>query len=183
MGWSRWSTWSSTQAAAARASAAAALVGASYDRLGEFEVPVAEGMPDELVERVRGLVEAVLLDTGAHPCLEARDLAHDPAVDGLAAPGRVELRVGGAPVDLAEARGVPQLGGEVAVALDPLGRQLDVAALGGLGREGEAERVGAVIRDQRQGIDDVALGLRHLLALLVAHEGVDVDVVEGARGP
>ena len=78
-----------------------------------------------------------------------------------------------------EARGVPQLVDEVPVALHPLFGQLDVAPLGGESRQGEAERVGAVALDDLQGVDDVAVGLAHLLALVVAHQGVDVDVPEG----
>jgi hypothetical protein len=80
-----------------------------------------------------------------------------------------------ASVHLGEAAGIPQLGREVAVTLDALGRELDVAALRCHRGQREAERVGAVLVDQVQGVDDVALRLRHLRALLVADEGVDVD--------
>ncbi len=45
-------------------------------------------------------------------------------------------------------------------------------------REREAQRVGAVFVDQFERIDDVALRLRHLGAGGVAHQRVDVDVVE-----
>jgi hypothetical protein len=33
--------------------------------------------------------------------------------------------------------------------------------------------------DEVQGIDHIALGLRHFGALLIADEGVDIDIVEG----
>ena len=108
----------------------------------------------------------------------ALKLAGDPAVDGLLdAPG-IEAVTARASVHLGEARRVPQLGGEVAIALDAVGGQLDVAALRGHGGQREAQRVGAVLVDHAQGVHDVALGLGHLLPLLVAHEGMDVDVVE-----
>ena len=45
--------------------------------------------------------------------------------------------------------------------------------------EREADGVGAVLLDDLDGVDDVALGLGHLLAVGVADEGVDVDVAEG----
>jgi hypothetical protein len=45
-------------------------------------------------------------------------------------------------------------------------------------RHGEAQGVGAQLVDQMQRIDDVALGLAHLGALLVADEGVDDDALE-----
>ena len=75
-----------------------------------------------------------------------------------------------------EAGRVPDLVAEVAVAGDPLLGQLDVPPLGGEGGQGEAEGVGAVLVDDRQRVDDVPLGLGHLLPLGVAHQGVDVDV-------
>ena len=84
----------------------------------------------------------------------------------------------GAAVHLGEAGGVPELGREVAIALDARGRELDVAALRRHGGQREAQRIGAVLVDQLQRVDDVALRLRHLRALLVANDGVDVDVPE-----
>src|SRR3546814_4884703 len=38
--------------------------------LGELQVPVAVGVPDELVERLRRLVEAVVLEIGRASCRE-----------------------------------------------------------------------------------------------------------------
>src|SRR3546814_5264146 len=87
-------------------------------RLGELQVPVAVGVPDELVERLRGLVEAVVLDGAAHLGLDLGELADDPAVHPLAVAGRIEAGLVAAFVHLAEARGVPDLGAEVAIALD-----------------------------------------------------------------
>ena len=78
-------------------------------------------------------------------------------------------------IHLQEARGVPQLGGEVAVALDALLIELDVAALAFHRRQREAQRVGAVFVDQAERIDRVALRLGHLLALRVADEAVEVE--------
>ena len=76
------------------------------------------------------------------------------------------------------ARRVPQLGGEVAVALDPALGELDVAAGRGQRRQREAQRVAAIAVDQFQRVDDVAARFRHLLAALVAHQRVDVDGAE-----
>ena len=45
--------------------------------------------------------------------------------------------------------------------------------------EGEADGVGAEALDDVDGVDDVALGLGHLLAVGVADEAVDVDLSEG----
>src|SRR3546814_6739698 len=86
---------------------------------------VAEAAPEELVECGRRLVELVGLDRLGDRHAGAADLADDPAVHGLAAPRRIKGRVGGTAVHLAEAGGVPDLGGEVAVALDAAFGQLD----------------------------------------------------------
>ena len=150
-------------------------VGALEDGLGELQVPVAERAPGEVIEGVRRLVELVGLHGPHHPTGGFHHVADDPAVDRLPARRGIEAGPGPAPVHLAEAGRVPQLGGEVAVALDPAFRQPDVAALHGQRGEGEPEGVGAVGVDEDKGVDDVALGLGHLLARHVAHQGVDVD--------
>ena len=66
-------------------------------------------------------------------------------------------------VHLQEARGVPQLGREVAIALDALLIELDVAALAFHRRQREAQGVGAIFVDQAERIDRIALRLGHLL--------------------
>ena len=78
-----------------------------------------------------------------------------------------------------EAGRVPEFVDEMAVAFHPLFAHLHVAPLGGEGGQGETEGVGAVLFDDVERIDDVALGLAHLLPLFVAHQGVHVDVGEG----
>ena len=78
-----------------------------------------------------------------------------------------------------EAGGVPDFVGEGAVAFGAGFVEGDVGAGRGHAGEGEADGVGAVLGDDLDGVDDVALGLGHLLAVGVADEGVDVDVAEG----
>src|SRR3546814_20104318 len=63
--------------------------------------------------RLRGLVEAVVLDGAAHLGLDLGELADDPAVHPLAVAGRIEAGLVAAFVHLAEARGVQDLGAEV----------------------------------------------------------------------
>ena len=84
-----------------------------------------------------------------------------------------------AAVHLGEARRVPELGREIAIAFDALRRELDVASLRRHGRQREAQRIGAIVVDEVQGVDDIALRLRHFRALLVTDERVDIDVAEG----
>ena len=153
-------------------------IGALQYRLCQLEVPVAEDVPHEAIGRSRRLVEPVGLDRLGDLACGLLGLVRDPAVERLLHRLRVEARHGDAMVHLGEAAGVPELGREIPVALDALRRQLDVAALRGHGREREAQRVGAVFVDQLERIDDVAFRLRHLGAVLVAHQRVDVDGAE-----
>src|SRR6185436_20441910 len=102
-------------------------------------VPVAEGAPGELVDGGGRLVEFVSFDAGRDGRRRALDLAGDPAVERLLDGLGVEVPLAHALVHLGEARGVPELGGEVAVALDALLRDADVAALCRHGGESESE--------------------------------------------
>jgi hypothetical protein len=76
---------------------------------------------------------------------------------------------------MAEARRVPQLGGEVAIALDALLIHLHVAALAFHRRHEEAQRIRAILVDQAERIDDIALGLGHFLPVRRAHQPVQVE--------
>ena len=153
-------------------------VGAGEHRLDQFEIPVAIDVPDKAIDRARRLVEFVSFDRRGDLPARLRGLVRDPAVERLLGVMRIEIRIVGAAVDLGKARRVPELGREIAVALDALRRQFDIAALRRHGREREAQGVGAVLVDHFQRVDDVAFRLRHLGAAGVAHQGVDVDVVE-----
>ncbi len=124
------------------------VLAALQHRLGELEVPVAEHVPDEAVGRVGRVVEAVGFDRGAGLGDRLGGLAEDPAVERLARRLRIEAGDARAAVHLGEARGVPQLGGEVAVALDAARRELDVAPLRRHRGQGEAQRVGAEAVDE-----------------------------------
>ena len=154
-------------------------VGTGQHRLGELQIPVAEDIPGEVVDRARRRVEAVGVEGCGHGAGRTRGLAHDPAVDPALGLRGIEAGDRRTAIGLAEARRVPELGGEVAVAGDAALGELDVAPLRLHRGEGEAQRIGAVGLDQRQRVDHVALALGHLLPLLVAHQGMDVDRAEG----
>ena len=150
---------------------------ARQDGLGKLQVPVAVDVPDEPVGRLGRLVETEGVERLGDLAAGLLQFVRDPAVERLLGGGRIERRHGHAVVHLGKARRVPDLGREIAIALDALGRELDVAALRRHGGEREAQRVGAVLIDQAERIDDIALRLRHLGAALVAHQRVDVDGV------
>ncbi len=146
--------------------------GSSLDQL---DVPVAEGAPDEMVDGVGHVVEAELVERAVELGERLDHLADDPAVDRKLGGRRGDAVARADAVHLQEARGVPQLGREVAVALDPLLIELDVAALAFHRRQGEAQRVGAIFVDQAERVDGVALGLGHLLPVRVADQAVEVE--------
>mmetsp|Transcript_2264 Transcript_2264/g.6978 ORF Transcript_2264/g.6978 Transcript_2264/m.6978 type:complete len:363 (-) Transcript_2264:1436-2524(-) len=75
-------------------------------------------------------------------------------------------------------RGVPQLVAEVAVLRDAVHRERHVLAGRHARHEGEPQRVGAVLVDDVEGVDDVALRLRHFFVVLVSYEPVHVDDLE-----
>ena len=91
-------------------------------------------------------------------------------------------------VHLGEARGVPELGGEVAVALHHLERELDVAPLRRHGGQREAQRVGAVGRDAggvvlaRVAGDAVGVLLVHQPVDALLDQPVEVDAVDDVQG-
>ena len=77
-----------------------------------------------------------------------------------------------------EARCVPNLVAEVAGRLYALVRETHIVSGAVAGREGEAQRIRAVLVDDLQRVDAVAERLGHLAALRVAHQTVDKDGLE-----
>ena len=187
-----------------------------HHRLGELQMPVAEQVPDEAIDRVRGVVEPERLDRLAGLRDRLGRLSQNRTIERLTDRVGIKSDNADAAVELSELRGVPDFGREIAVSLDAGQRKLHVAPLRRHRREEEAERVRSergnpfrklssgirgdlgdlrLVRNRfgalgDQGLDgypidevervhDVALRLRHLGALLVADERVDVDVAKG----
>ena len=133
-------------------------VGPSGDlHLGDLQVPVAELVPDKLVDGVGDIVEPVFLEAPCHLGLGLLQRRGDPAV-GLAEhqiamrrPARLALcfRVLAQPAVVAfavhqhEARRVPQFVAKVAIALAALGVEIDIAPERRERSKSEAQRVGA----------------------------------------
>ena len=194
---------SSTCTSTARVASFAVRVRAGEHRLRQLDVPVAELAPGELVERRGGVGELVRVERGARPravTRSSRERIHRSARVSRRAAGGRPSGSEVAEVEQQEARGVPQLVGEGLVAVDPLEREPDVPPLGGEGGERETQRVGpegghalgelvAAAQAGRSaafapwmtssGSMTLPFTLRHLLAVLVAHHAVEVDVAEG----
>ena len=73
---------------------------------------------------------------------------------------------------------VPDLVTKTAVAFHAIDRELDVASLACHRGQSKPQRIRAVLFDQNERVDDVALGLGHLLALFVAHHRVEVHFMK-----
>src|SRR5262249_42429613 len=185
--------------------------------LCEFDIPVSKGIPHELVDCSRRKVEAVLIELFPNLFLNMLEVRDYPAV--RYGQGRwlqpIEADVLALDIHEHEARRVPKLVAEVAVALAARKIEVERSPESGETGEGEAHRVGAEgtnslgelpsrslldrlallleqkprslltherleigAIDQVEGIENVALRLRHLLAFLVTHDGVDVHVAK-----
>ena len=148
-------------------------------RFDQFDIPVTVGMPDKAVDGVRGLIEPVILDCRGHALNGLVILGDNPSVDRLIDRGKVEIAIAArAAIDLQKAAGIPYLGCKIAIAFKTCRRHFYVASLRGHGSQRETQRVGTVLVDQDERIHDVALRLRHLLALLVTDKGMDIDFAE-----
>ena len=99
------------------------------------------------------------------------------AGSGAARGAPAAIEAGRAPTH--EARGVPELVGEVAAVLELRSAEPLVVAGRRAVDQREAQRVGAGLVDRLERVDDVALRLRHLLAVGVADQAGEVDRPEG----
>ena len=154
------------------------LVLAHQAALGQFDVPVAELAPREVVDLVGGHAEVAVLHVGAH-------LGH-----GLVQPGKNPLvrqlqkrRVdgfAGLRVHQHKARGVPHLVGEVAGAFHLLVGVAGVVAGADAHGQREAQRVGPILVDDLQRVHAVSEALGHLAALCIAHQAMDEHGIKRA---
>ena len=141
---------------------------AGEHRLDQLQIPVAEVVPDEVVDRLRGKIEAIAVELLRDFCLETLQARHDPAIRLR----QLDRVVGGRHVVVAdlherEPRGVPELVAEVAIALDTAQVETDIAPGRGKCGEGEAQCVGAVGGDTVG--EGLARGLLDCLRLLRLH--------------
>src|SRR5690606_7162815 len=142
---------------------------------------VAVLVPDEFVDGLGEQVEAIVGVVLGAFSLDALQLGNDPAVGlrevviavrraiaGGAGAGLAETAILSFAVHQYEARGVPQLVAEVAIAFAALHVELDVAAGRGQREEGEAQRICTETRDA---LGEFLLGaLGDLLGLLGVHQ-------------
>ncbi len=147
-------------------------------QLGYLDVPVTELPPDEVVHLALGLAEMEILhqmihtgDHAVHPAQYPAILQRQPVTQRLIRDFTINIAQ-------YEPRRVPQLVGEVAGGLNLIHAQTDVVPRRGAGREGVSQGISAVLVDQLQRVQHVALHLAHLFAAFVSYQPVQIDGVE-----
>ena len=156
--------------------------------LGDLNVPVADLVPEEVLDAARHLAEGVLLNTLGHHARGLGQAAEHPGIgrglgDGLARGVAIHVHE-------QETAGVPDLGDKGAGLLGAgrtleglrllidVGVELDVLVGGAQREQVVAHGIGTVHVDEVHGVHTVALGLGHAAAVLGEDRGVDHDVME-----
>ena len=153
-------------------------------RLRQFDVPVAELAPQELVNHAACFAELVVLEVRRHIVRRLGRTRENPAVGERAvALLRHEGIVRALEIHQHIARCVPDLIRKIARGLHALPVEAHVVARGIARDEHEAQRVRAVFLDDLYGVDAVAERLGHLASLAVAHKAVDKDIPERHVAP
>ncbi len=145
--------------------------------LRHLDVPVADAVPRELVERLRREVEVVRVEVLADRRYRLGESREDVAVLEFAH-GVGQLWPLVAELHQDEPGHVPQLVEEVARVLELRRRRPHRAPLGRRVGHREAERVGAVLVHQLERVDGVPLRLAHLPPLRIDDQRGDIDGFE-----
>jgi len=146
--------------------------------LQKFKLPAPEGVPEELIASPRRTVEAVFFAIAGALPKPGIKLSHDPAIDGEFGILRIKTLGTQDSIHLGKARGIPELGAEIAIPGDTGRVEFHIPTLRRHDCQGKAQCICTVFVDQFQGIDDIALRLGHFLPVLVANKRVDVNRVE-----
>ena len=125
--------------------------------LGQLDIPVAVVVPDEVIDLLGGHTQLIPVHVVGDLRDDPVELGENPLVLQLQLLGQLTLVDG--QVHHQEAAGVPDLVGEVAHSLTPLGVEAHVVAGAVAGDQVEAQGVGAVLVGDLQGVDAVAQGL------------------------
>ncbi len=148
--------------------------------LGQLDIPVTVGIPNEVVDLLDGDAQLVLFQILRNLGDEGVQLGEHPSVGNFQGiqGGKLVFRVLGQ-VHHDIAGSVPQLVGKVAHGLAPLGVEAHVVSGGVAGDHVHSQGVAAVFVDHLQRIDAVPQGFAHLPSLVVPDQAVDQHGVEG----
>ena len=144
--------------------------------LYEFDIPVAEYVPDEIIQLGNGNAEFVFFKVFG-------DLADKAVVKGKQ-PFVLRFKTVGCgliyryvvvKIHHRESRCVPDLICKVTARFDTFGGETHIVSGAVAGCEGESQSIGTVLIDDLKRVDAVAEGFRHFSALRVTHKTVEND--------
>ena len=148
--------------------------------LAQLDVPVAEVIPNEVVQLVDRNTQLELLQVVGDSLHQLVVAGQDPLVLQLKVGGQGQGDVALGKVHQQETGGVPQLVGKVTGSLHLVGHIAHIVSGAVTGSQHKAQGVGTVLVDLLQGIHAVAQGLGHLATLAVTHQAVNQHGLEGA---
>ena len=133
-------------------------------------------MPDKLVDGTGRIVKAIRFQGRINRGNGLSAFGDNPAVQRVfdavrCKPGRHHARV-----HFGKSRHIPEFGCEIAITFNPAGGKANIPAGSGHGAQGETQRIGTILINQIQRVDDIALGFRHLGAMLVTHQVISTSV-------
>ncbi len=138
-----------------------------FPKFFAFEEPVGVFVPDEIVDSVTCLGEAIFAEEALDFFVSSVDFAADPVFAKIVYDYVFILGLGIVDHILNEACDVPNLVAEVAACDDFAATEGLVDAGAAASDEAEAQSIGTVLCDDFDRIDNVALGLGHLLAFFI----------------
>ena len=155
------------------------LVVARQANLRDLDEPVAELIPQEVIQLLRGDTEFKFLQILVDFLRHTVEGGHNPLVLRRQAGGKLIFDLFALNVHEDKAGSVPQLIGKVAAGLHALGREAGIVSGADARHQREAQSVRAILGDDLQRIDAVAEGFAHLAALRVAHQSMEEHGLEG----
>ena len=145
--------------------------------LAQFDIPVAVGIPDEIIDLAGGNAQLEMIHVLADFSGQSIELGKDPAVFQFQFLRELVFVDGEVHHD--ETAGIPDLVAEVPHGFAFLRIETHVVSGRVAGDQVVAQRIGAVLIGHVQRIDAVAQRLGHLSALGITHQAVDEHGLEG----
>ena len=147
-------------------------------RLDQFNIPVADLAPDEIIHGTAGFAQFKLIQQRGHIRSHILHAGKDPLIRQFV---RRPFRVGliAFQIHQREAGSVPDFIGKVTGGFQTAPVETHVVAGRIAGDQHEAQGIAAILFDHLQRIDTVAQGFAHLTALLIPHQAVNEHPVKG----
>ena len=125
---------------------------------GQLNVPITKFMPNKGIQGLRSLIKGISVQCRSHSPQRIGDFCDNPLVFIQCHRLRIKSRIPNTPVHFPKTGGVPQFGGEIAIALDTGRVQFHITPLGGHDGQSKAQSIRTVTVHQIQRVHDIALG-------------------------